>query len=99
MILLTSGSLALIAFACMLVAAGLWREVTAKFLEENGENSQMRVETFLLDIVWDFWRALSFKLGGQKKLPIGIYFHGVLVSVAYGLFIVSLLHGYSYQAQ
>lgn len=88
---MTSGQASVLFFVSFSAAFALWRQVTAEFLKQNGETSEIGYPTFVLEIVWDFWRALAIRLGEEKKLPIGVYMHGILIIFAYGMLIIAFI--------
>jgi len=81
------GVLYFLFWVSFLSAIVFWREATAKFLRRNGEVSEFRYKDFLLLIVWDFLRAIAVRGSNKTKLPIGVYLHGLFLTMSIALLV------------
>jgi hypothetical protein len=64
-----------------------WRSVTAPFIRQGGEESEFFYPAMILQSVTDFFYALIIGLSYKRQIPIGVYFHGMLLLVT-GTFLV-----------
>ena len=81
---------ALVAF---LLAAGAWLAVTAPFIRSNREEADPQYAGFLIEVFSHLFFAIAISISREKKLPIGVYAHGVLLIAAVSFGVLGSLSG------
>lgn len=81
------GTASLFFLASFMSAIALWRNSTAQFLRSHGEESEVGVPTLVIEVFWDFFRAIAIGVEGPDRPPLGVWLHGVMLAVSvFGLF-------------
>lgn len=57
----------------------VWRSITAQFIRDCGERSEMEYPNFVLRVAWDFLRAIDLAAYNNKDIPRGVYLHGFML--------------------
>lgn len=57
----------------------VWRSITARFIRDCGEKSEMEYPTFVFRVAWDVLRAIDLAAYNNKAIPRGVYFHGFML--------------------
>ena len=68
-----------IALLTFVLAIGFWYGSTKPFLEEDDRDPSFDAAIEPLGLVLDFFKALSVGIAQKRRLPIGIYLHGLFV--------------------
>jgi hypothetical protein len=69
----------ILAIVTFIIAVGLWRDVSAPFIRDNNESSDFNYAGMYLAIIIDFFKAIVIGVSYKKKIPIGVYFHGIFL--------------------
>lgn len=76
--------LALFSYLLVIVC---WRIVTTPYIREGNEESEFFYPAMILQSITDFFFALIIGFSYKRRIPIGVYFHGILLLVT-GLFLI-----------
>lgn len=68
-----------LAIVAVVLAIVFWRSFTAPFLRKKGRTVHFDSAIEPLGLVLDFLKAIFARSGGESKMPIGVYFHGVFL--------------------
>jgi len=63
------------------IAVIFWRESSAPFIRASEESSDSNYAGFYLAIALDFVKAIAIGFSASRRIPIGVYLHGVFLIV------------------
>jgi len=69
----------LLALIALVLAIALWKLVSKPFIKKIGEPTNLHIGNLLVGVFKDFIRALIFGFSCDKKIPIGVWFHGLFI--------------------
>ncbi len=70
-----------------LIAVGAWIGSTVPFIRENGEHADAQYMGWVIGIFAHLYFALAIAFSYKRRLPIGVYAHG-LALFATGAFLI-----------
>lgn len=79
------------AIVFLLLAVGAWISTAAPFIRDNREDAGPQYMGWLIGIFYHFFFALWIGFSYKKKIPLGVYGHGVFLVMAFAFGVAGTL--------